>query len=135
MLAHADLPREFAEDEVRVGVRGLKMFVALAKIVGGRAGTIKEGLFHAGQSLANADVVPMAVVFAEVANALVRIEKNVFVPVIIDPLNLAMTPLEPDNLVVRVAELSTRSERNERLDVVGNGLELLKNGEIGIFGV
>jgi hypothetical protein len=111
------------------------MPVALTKIADGGAGTIEEGTVDVWQGLANADVVPMAAVFAEVANALVRIEKNVFVPVIIDPLNLAMTPLEPDNLVVRVAELSTRSERNERLDVVGNDLELLKNGEIGIFGV
>src|SRR5713101_7116622 len=77
----------------------------------------------------------MPVVFAEVTNALVGIEENVFVPVVGDSLNHSAAPLEADDFVVRAAQLSAGTERNERLDFAYGGFELLKNREVGIFGV
>src|SRR5260370_41772965 len=77
----------------------------------------------------------MPVVFAEVTNALVGIEENVFVPVVGDSLNHSAAPLEADDFVVRAAELAARAKRNERLDFAYGGFELLKNREGGIFGV
>src|SRR5881628_613650 len=128
LFADANLPREFAEDEIRVGIGGLEMLISFPEII---CSTTIRG----GQRLANADVVPMSVVFTEVANTLVRIEQNVFVPVISDSVDLGAAPLEPDDFVVRVAQLATRAERNERLDIASDGFELLKDREIGIFGV
>src|SRR5712692_6863797 len=128
LFPDTNLPRKFTEDEVRVGLSGLEVFISFSEII---CSTTIRG----GQRLANADVVPMSVVFAKVANALVRIEQNVLVPIVSDPVNVGATPLEPDEFVVRAAQLAARAERNERFDIVRDGFELLKNREIGIFGV
>src|SRR5229473_655743 len=74
VFADANLPRKFTEDEIGIGIASLKMFVGFSEIIGGGTGAIEEGAVHGGQRLANTDVVPVSVVFAEVANALVRIE-------------------------------------------------------------
>src|SRR5580704_14673335 len=101
------------------------MLVFLAKVVRaapGRSG--KRALDHR-KLLANADVVPVAVVFAQVAKTLVGIEQQIFIPDIGDSFHLDTAPLEPDDLIVCAAQLAARPERNERLGNAGSGCELL----------
>src|SRR5437879_4177345 len=77
----------------------------------------------------------MAVVFAQVANALIRIEENVFVPAVGDSVDLGAPPLEADDFVVGVAQLAARAKGNERPYVARLNFELLEDGQAGIFGV
>jgi len=67
VFADANLPGEFAEDEIGVGVGRLEMLVDFAKVV-------RCGEFDDRELLADADVIPMAVVFRKIAKAFVRIE-------------------------------------------------------------
>src|SRR5260370_1190600 len=135
VFADANLPRKFTEDEIGIGIASLKMFVGFSEVIGGGTGAIEEGAVHAGQRLANTDVVPISVLFAEVANGLVRIEENVLVPIVSDSVNGGAAPLKPDDFVIRAAKLAARAKGNERLDFTGGGFELLKNCQVGIFGV
>src|SRR4249920_3605573 len=128
MFADADLPGKFAEDEIGVGVGSLKMLVILPEVVGGGEGSLR-------QFLANADVVPMAVVFGEVASGLVRIEKHILVPVIADAFDHNAAPLKADDFVIRAAKLATRTKRNERAVHSDNGFKFLENLKIGILGI
>ena len=128
LFADANLPGKFAEDKIRVGIGSLEVFVDLAKVVR------RTPIGHR-KLLANTDVVPMSVIFAEVANALVRIEQNIFMPAVGDSVDLGAAPLEPDDFVVRIAQLAARTQGNERPYVARLNLELLEDGEVGIFGV
>src|ERR1700674_1405521 len=130
-FADADLPRKFADNEIRAGIGGLEVSISFPEIICCRY----SAHFRGGQRLANTDVVPMAVVFAEIANAFVRIEQNVFGPVVADSFDLDAAPLESDDFVVGAAQLSARAQRNQRLDFTCGGFELLKNRQVGIFGV
>src|SRR6267154_743418 len=67
VLTDANLPGKFPEDKICVGVGSLEVFVDLAKVVR------RTSIGHR-KLLTNTDVVPMSVIFAEVANTLVRIE-------------------------------------------------------------
>src|SRR3989475_1458608 len=62
LFADANLPREFTEDEIRVGITRLEVFIDFAKIICG-CGTTK---FRGWQRLADTNIVPMSVVFTEV---------------------------------------------------------------------
>ena len=77
----------------------------------------------------------MTMVFAEVANALVRIEQDIFLPVVSDSVDLGRAPLEADDFVVRAAQLAAGAQRNLRLDFARGGFELLKDRQVGVFGV
>jgi len=103
VLADANLPWKFPEDKIRVGVGRLEMLVGLAQVTSS-ASLVRRKL------LTNTDVVPMSVIFAEVANALVRIEQNVFMPAVGDSVDLGAAPLEPDDFVVRIAQLAARTQ-------------------------
>src|SRR5208282_494843 len=118
----------FAEDVVRGGVGGLKVLVDLAEVVGG--GKLNDRKF-----LANADVVPVAIVFREIANGFIRIEEDIFVPVIADALNLDAAPLEADDFVIGAAKFAARAEGNERWHFSGSDLKFLQDLKIGIFRV
>src|SRR5438445_5252078 len=111
------------------------MLVRFSEIVGRQRWTAEHVVVHGGQNLADADVVPMAVVFSEVANAFVRIEQHIFVPAVSDSVDLRAAPLEPDDFVVGTAELAARAKRNEGPDITGFDFELLEDGQVGIFGV
>src|SRR6267154_1477309 len=128
VFVDANLPGKFAENKIGAGIARLEVLVALAQIISSAA------LVH-GELLANTNVVPVSVVFAKVANAFVRIEEHVFVPVVGDSVYLGAAPLEPDDFVVRASQLAARAERDQRLDVARDGFELLKNRQVGIFGV
>ena len=77
-IADANLPREFAEHIARGGFGGLEVAEVFAEIVG----AIDEVVFDGGFDFADGDVVPVALVFAEVAETFIGIEKQVFVPVV-----------------------------------------------------
>jgi len=128
VLTDANLPGKFPEDKICVGVGSLEVFVDLAKVVR------RTSIGHR-KLLTNTDVVPMSVIFAEVANTLVRIEQNVFVPVVGDSVDLGAAPFEPDDFVVRIAQLAARTQGNEGSYVTRLNFELLEDGEVGIFGV
>ena len=85
--------------------------------------------------LADADVVPVAIVFGEIANGFVRIEEDVFVPVIADALDLDAAPLEADDFVIRAAKFAARAKGNERRNFAGDDLKFLQDLKIRIFGV
>src|ERR1700687_990498 len=131
LLADADLPGEFAEDEIRAGVDGLEMLISFPEIICPHY----SANFRGGQRLANTDVVPMSVIFAEVANALVRIEQNVFVPVVGDSVDLGAAPLEADDFVVCAAQLAARTQGNEGPYVTRLYFELLEDGKVGVFSI
>ena len=128
LFADTNLPWKFTENKISAGIARLEMLVDFAKVVG------RGSLAHR-KHFADADVVPMAVVFTEVANAFVRIEKDIFVPAISDSVDLRAAPLEPDDFVVGTAELAARAKRNEGPDIACFDFELLEDGQIGIFGV
>jgi len=128
VLADANLPRKFPEDKIRVGIARLEVLVGLAQVISSAHLVCRE-------LLANSDVVPMSVIFAEVANALVRIEQQVFIPGVTDALDFAMAPLKADDLVVRAAQLAARTQGNEGPYVTRLYFELLEDGEVGVFGV
>src|SRR6266403_2123073 len=124
VLADANLPGKFAEDKICVGVGRLEMLVGFAQVING-ASLVRRKL------LANTDVVPMSVIFAEVANALVRIEQDVFVPAVGDSVDLGAAPLKPDDFVVRAAQLAARTQGNEGPYATRFNFELLEDGEVG----
>src|SRR6267142_7164298 len=127
-FSDANLPGEFAENKIGAGIARLEVLVALAQIIS------RAALVH-GELLANTNVVPVSVVFAKVANAFVRIKEHIFVPVVGDSVYLGAAPLEADDFVVRASQFSARAERDQRLGVARDGFELLKNRQVGIFGV
>src|SRR5260370_38194923 len=104
VVAAANLPRKFTENEIGIGIASLKMFVGFSEIIGGGTGAIEEGAVHGGQRLANTDGGPMSVVFAEGTNALERIEENVLVPIVSDFVNGGGAPLKPHDFVIRAAK-------------------------------
>src|ERR1700745_1594902 len=77
----------------------------------------------------------MAVVFGEVAEALVRIEPHVLVPTVGDALEVDGAPLESNDSVVSSSNLASRAERNQRVILVRRRLELLQDLKVGIFRV
>ena len=77
----------------------------------------------------------MAVVLGEVANALVRIEEDVFVPTVGDAFDLNGAPLKADDFVVGAANLAARAQGNERAGTSSVLLRIAAESEIGIFGV
>src|SRR5438094_4134460 len=128
LFADTNLPWKFTENKISAGIARLEMLVDFAKVVG------RGSLAHR-KHFADADVVPMAVVFTEVANAFVRIEENVFVPVVGDSVDLGAPPLESNNFVVGVAQLAARAKGNEGPYVTRFNFELLEGGQVGIFSV
>src|SRR6267378_6162875 len=131
LFSDANLPGKFAEDKIRAGVNGLEMLISFPEIICRHYSANLRG----GQRLANTDVVPMSVIFAEVANALVRIEQNVFVPVVGNSADLGAAPLKPDDFVVRAAQLAARTQGNEGPYVTRLYFELLEDGKVGVFSV
>src|SRR5215469_4234558 len=111
------------------------MLVVFAEIVRCQRGTAEHVVIDDRQLLADADIVPVAVVFAEVAKTLVRVKENVLVPGIRDSFDGGMAALKADDFIVRAAKLAPRAQRDERMDVAGEFFELLKDGQIGIPGV
>src|SRR5690349_15067092 len=128
LFADTNLPWKFTENKISAGIARLEVLVDFAKVVG------RGSLAHR-KHFADADVVPMAIVFIEVANAFVRIEQHIFVPAICDPLDLHTAPLEPNDFVVRIAELAARAKRNEGPDITRFDFELLEDGQIRILGI
>ncbi len=63
---------------------------------------------------AECDVVPVAVVFGQIAKALVRIEEHILMPAVRDALDMNGAPLESDDFVGRAANLATSSQRDQR---------------------
>ena len=100
MFADTDLPGKFAEDVIRIGVKSLKVLVDFAEIVNGSE-------LVDGKLFADAYVVPVAVIFGEIVRGFVRIEEDIFVPVIADALDRDAAPLKSDDFVVRAAKLAT----------------------------
>ena len=135
LFSDANLPGKFAENEIAVGLSSLKMLVALAKVIRRAARAGGKASLDSRELLADADVVPVAIVFAEVAKTLIRIEEQIFLPIVDDFFDLDVAPLEPDNLVVHAAQLAARAKRDERRGCMGSGFELLKDREIWVFGV
>src|SRR4029077_6902281 len=128
VFANAHLPWKFAEDEIGVGVGSLKVLVDFAKVVS------TTSIGHR-QLFADAYVVPMAVVLAQIANALVRIEENVFVPIVGNSFDLTVAELKSDDFVIRAAEFAARTQGNQRFGNVSGCFELLKDGQIRILGI
>src|SRR5580692_4575161 len=128
VFADADLPGKFTENEIGVGVGSLEMLVGLAEI-------IRRGKARLRKLFANADVVPVAVVFGQVANGFIGIEEHIFVPTVSDALDSDAAPLESDDFIIHAAKLATRSERNERPRFSGSCFKLLQDLKIWIFGV
>src|SRR5271154_5217716 len=130
-LAYADLPGKFSDDVSGGGVGGLEVAKVFTQVVGGG----NDGAANGRQVLADRDIVPVALVFAEITKTPVGIEEQIFVPVVADTVGLDAAALEADDFVVGAAEFSARAERDEGLEFAGDGLELLENLERGIFGV
>ena len=84
---------------------------------------------------ADGDVVPVALILAEIAETFVRIEEEIFVPVVAFAVGENAAALEADHFVVGAAQFSARAERDHRFEFAGGGFELLKDGEIRIFRV
>jgi hypothetical protein len=76
----------------------------------------------------------VAVVEAEVAEAFVGVENQVFVPGVIDAFDVDCADLEADDFVGIAVELAARAERDERADAL-LGPELLDDAEFGRPGV
>src|ERR1700686_3786939 len=128
MFTDAHLPGEFAKDVICSGVGGLKMLKDLSEVIG-RCELGDRKLF------ANADVIPVAVIFGEIANGFVRIEEDILVPVIADALDLDGAALKADDFVIHAAKFAARAQRNQRPVTSGNGLKFLKNLKIRVLGV
>src|SRR5438445_10741369 len=110
LFADTNLPWKFTENKISAGIARLEMLVDFAKVVG------RGSLAHR-KHFADADVVPMAVVLAQVANAFVRIEQHVFMPPVGNSIDLRAPALKPDDLVVRAAQLAARAKGNKRFYV------------------
>src|SRR5580704_4779721 len=128
MFTDADLPGKFAEDEIRVGVGSLEMLVHFAEVISRSESRLR-------QLFANADVVPMAVVFGEVARGFVRIEENIFVPVIANAVDGDAAALETDDFVIGAAKFAARAEGDERANFPGNDLKPLQDLKIRVLGI
>src|SRR5690349_10000056 len=111
------------------------MFVNFAQVIDGTRGAREHSAPNHWQFLANANVIPMPVVLAQVTESLVWIEENVLVPGIRDSFDLGMPPLKTYDFVVRAPKLAARAERNERMNVARQFFELLENSEVGILGI
>jgi hypothetical protein len=96
LFTDAHLPGKFAKDVICGGVGGLKVLVDLAKVVG-------RCELHYRKLFTNTEVIPMAVVFGEIANGLVRIEEDILVPVIADTLDVDAAALEADDFLIHAA--------------------------------
>src|SRR4029077_6352338 len=131
-LTHSHLPGKFTEYVRSASFRSLKMPIGLAKVFHLRRAGIGKDL---RQSFQNADIVPVSVVFGEIAESFVGIEEHVLVPTIGDAVDMNGAPLEADRLVINAANFSACSQRNERLVFVGGNFESLQDLQIGIFGV
>ena len=111
-LADADLPGKFTENEIGGGFGSLKMLVVFPEIIDVQdAG----GSGERGKFFADRNIVPMALVFAEIAKTLVGIEEQVFVPVVAFAVGKNAATLEADHFVVGAAQFSARAERDHRL--------------------
>ena len=130
-IADANLPREFAEDVARGRFGGLEVAVFFAEIIC----AVYEAMLDGGFGFADGDVVPVALVFAEVAKTFVGIEEQIFVPVVAFAFDENAAALEADHFVVGAAQFAAGAERDHWLEFAGGGFELLEDGEIGIFRV
>src|SRR5580765_5955005 len=128
MFADADLPGKFAEDVIRIGVGSLKVLVDFAEIVNGSE-------LDDGKLFADAYVVPVAVIFREIVRGFVRIEEDIFVPVIADALDRDAAPLKSDDFVVCAAKLATSAQGDERRHFARDDLKFLQDLEIGVLRV
>jgi hypothetical protein len=72
------------------------MLVGFSEVAHGRGLT---SFIHGRQGTQNAGVVPVAVVFGEIAKPFVRVEEDVFVPTVGDPFDLDGAALKADRLV------------------------------------
>src|SRR5207245_399300 len=70
LFSDANLPGKFAENEIGVGVSSLKMLVALAKVIRRAAWAGGNSSLDSRELLADAAIVPVAIVFAEVAKTM-----------------------------------------------------------------
>ena len=92
LVAGAHLPRELPVDDPRGGRRPLEPLELAAVDLRSR------GAVTARQHLQRPDDVPVALVFAEVAKAVVRIEEQVLVPAVVDAFGRDRAVLEPDGV-------------------------------------
>src|SRR5580704_13069749 len=77
----------------------------------------------------------MTVIFGEVAYAFVRIEEDIFVPVVADTFDGDAAALEADDFIIHTAKFAPRSQRNKRSRLSGNGFEFLQDLKTWIFRV
>src|SRR5262249_31796057 len=133
LFANGDLPGKLAKHEVSSGVGGLKVAVNLTEVICDQRNTdpcVDDGLLFA-----NGDVVPVALVFGEVAESLVRIEEDVFVPKVADTVNHGASALKADNFVIGAAKFAAGTERDQRA-ISGDGFaEGLQDFELRSLGV
>src|SRR5262249_6364341 len=97
------------------------MLVFLAEIVGLERDS--DPCIDNGLVLADRDVVPMALIFCQVAKPLIRIEEDILVPGVSDALDFDTSPQKAKDVVICPTNLSPGSERNERRIHGRNSLE------------
>src|SRR5271165_3278745 len=134
-FAYAHLPGEFAKNRSRFGATRLKMPVTLAQIVDHRKWGRFQSRIQNRHFLTNGHVIPVTVVFRQITKALVRVEQYILAPGIFDVINSRTSSLIADYLVIRAAQLTARSQRNQWSNVRGDLLEFLQNLEVRIFGI
>src|ERR1700677_1751653 len=130
-VADSYLPRKLAEYKTRRRFSGLKVAIGFAEIIR----VIDELVRERWLDFANRDVVPVALVFAEVAKAFIGIEEKIFVPVVAFAFGKNAAALEADDFVVGATQFSARAERDHWLEFVGCCFELLEDCEIRVFRV
>src|ERR1700751_1061945 len=91
-------PWKLAENKIRASIRGLEMFVYFAEII--YFVRCAQSRIDHRQFFTYRCIVPMPVVFGQVSETLVRIEKDVFVPVIADAIDLDRSPFESNDLII-----------------------------------
>src|SRR5215472_18643276 len=86
-----------------------------------------------GKGPQGGDIVPVAVVLAEIAESLVRIEQNILVPAIGNALDMNGPALKSDHFVHRAPNFAARTQWNQRRIFAGRFLELLQDFELRIL--
>ncbi len=107
--AHA--PRKLPDDVVGRCRRGLEQLERLALVVRGRVPAARGRRRHRSQ---RGDVVPVALVLAEIAEPLFPVEEQVFVPAIRLVVDDDVAVLVADDLVLVTVEGAARAQRNLR---------------------